>query len=156
MGVNMRRVAEIIHIVEEERQNFISGAINPDEETKKVLWLCGVRKQQYFSMGNHIFMTFEYEGKDFQEDMKKMSLYLDSKGLLVKTRRKDVPVEERDSTNWWAPVKNLGVILDQKPSGIESENLTVLFSANDGNMLDSDWKNDISYDDDDWSESMHM
>jgi len=84
----MKRVAEIIHIVEGEREAFLEGCLHPDNETQKVLWTCGVRKQQYFSLGELLFMTFEYKGEDFSEDMKKMAAYLDSKGLLVQKRRR--------------------------------------------------------------------
>ena len=88
----MRRVAEIMYIVPEEREAFLDGAINLDDETANVLWMCGVRKQQYFSLNELIFMTFEYEGQNFDTDMKKMAIYLDGKGLLINKRRKDVPV----------------------------------------------------------------
>lgn len=104
----MRRVAEIIYIVESEREQFLKDVINLDEESKRVLWLCGVRKQQYFILNELIFMTFEYDGMDFTKDMEKMSGYLSSKGVLVQKRRKDVPVNERATTNWWAPVKKSG------------------------------------------------
>ena len=68
----MRRVAEIIYIVENEREKFLNEAINLDEESKRVLWLCGVRKQQYFLLNELIFMTFEYDGHDFYNDMEKI------------------------------------------------------------------------------------
>ena len=61
----MRRVAEIMYIIPEERETFISDSVNPDEETRKMLWMCGVRNQQYFGMNDLIFMTFEYAVKLF-------------------------------------------------------------------------------------------
>lgn len=152
----MRRVAEIIYIVDEERDAFISGATNPDVDTQKVLWLCGVRKQQYFELNDLLFMTFEYDGNDFAGDMNKMASYLDSKGLLVKQRRKDVPVEQRSKTNWWAPVKRIASILDTNP-GLESVTATMnLVAMLDGSMNESDDYKDIGYDEDDWSESLHI
>lgn len=78
----MKRVAEIIYIVESEREAFLKNAINMSDEEKKILWLCGVRKQQYFALNELIFMTFEYDGKDFASDMDKMANYLDGKGVL--------------------------------------------------------------------------
>lgn len=151
----MKRVAEIIYIVEDERQSFLDGALNLTNEEEQVLWHCGVRKQQYFAINEFIFMTFEYSGKDenFANDMQTMASYLDSKGLLVKRRRKDVPIPERATTNWWAPIKRLGSVLDHTPASIDSsldiETLGML-SNNDTAY------SDISYDDDDWSESMHI
>lgn len=149
----MKRVAEIIYVVKEERENFLNGAINLTDEESKVLWLCGVRNQQYFALNELIFMTFEYEGKHFAEDMEKMAAYLDLKGLLVKKRRKDVPVEERDTTNWWAPVKKLASVLEHKPfHDDEEQDYNYYF---DGNMS-SKRQYDIAFDDDDWSEGMHI
>lgn len=151
----MRRVAEIIYITEENRQSFIEGAINPDMETQEVLWLCGVRKQQYFALNELLFMTFEYDGSDFNADMSKMASYLDGKGLLVKKRRKDVPVEMRKQVNWWAPVKRLGSLLDSKP-GAQDETALSLMAMLDGAMVESEDYSNIAYDEDDWSEGLHI
>lgn len=151
----MRRVAEIIHIVESEREAFINGAINPDIETQRILWICGVRKQQYFALNELIFMTFEYEGNNFTEDMKKMASYLDGKNLLVKERRKNIPVDKLDTTNWWAPVKKLGTTLESNP-GVDDENTINRSDMIDGSMKDFSHYSDISFSEDDWSEGFHF
>lgn len=153
----MKRVAEIMYIVESEREEFIKGATNPDEETLEVLWCCGVRRQQYFSLNEFIFMTFEYEGNDFVRDMGKMASYLDSKGLLVNKRRKDVPVELRKTTNWWAPVKKIGdgLLLNENPI-VPKEGEYSLTAALDGTMAEGDYYNDLSYSEDDWTDSFHF
>ena len=151
----MKRVAEIIYLVESEREAFLKGALNPTPEEQKVLWMCGVRKQQYFQVNEMIFMTFEYAGKNFKEDMDKMSAYLDSKGLLVKTRRKDVPFEDRRKVSWWAPVKKLGAILETQPDSVEQD-------STDWNLnsltipVTSNASYDTSFDEDDWTESVHF
>lgn len=152
----MRRVAEIMYIVESDREAFIQSALHPDEETKRVLWLCGVRKQLYFEMNDLIFMTFEYEGENFEEDMRKMGAYLDQKGFLVKKRRKDVPVSERSTTNWWAPVKRLGALLDEKPDmGDEQATQKDYIAMLDGCMNEQYEENDISYAEEDWMEEVY-
>lgn len=154
----MRRVAEIIHIVEADRERFLHDAINADEETQKMLWLCGVREQQYFALNEIILMTFEYSGKDFKADMAKMAAYLDSKGHLVQTRRRDVPVEERETTNWWAPLKKIGSVLEKRPAfdyhddSWQHDYMAIL----DGGIRHMDFKNDTAFDEDDWSESIHI
>lgn len=151
----MKRVAEIIYIVESEREAFLKGAISDSADTVKVLWRLGVRKQQYFALNDFIFMTFEYEGNDFNSDMAKMADYLDSKGLLVKKRRKDVPPEERATTNWWAPVKKLGSLLETNPNVAQSDDTWELETMG---MTNSSSKGhyDMSYDDDEWTEFMRM
>ncbi len=153
--MHTRRVAEIIHIVPEKREAFLQGALNLDDETANVLWSCGVRKQQYFSLNELIFMTFEYKGQDFDSDMRKMAIYLDSKGLLVEKRRKDVPVDERETTDWWAPVKRLGTVLDSKPKSEEDLQLNIM-DILDGAMKNESTYSNTSYDEDDWSEEFHF
>lgn len=151
----MKRVAEIMHIVENERDEFIKGAINPDEETLGVQWMCGVREQQYFELGNLLFMTFKYVGNNFANDMEKMTDYLRSKGHLIEKRRRDVAPEDRETTNWWAPVKRLSSILDSKPSVLNNDPMIVndYREMLDGYTHDSSFSYDISYDEDDWSET---
>lgn len=149
----MKRVAEIIYIVKEEREAFLNSAMNLTNEEEQVLWKCGVRNQQYFALNDLIFMTFEYKGDDFSGDMNRMAAYLESKGLLVTKRRRDVPADELDTTNWWAPVKKLGTLLTSRPSfNAESDVFDCYF---DGEMMSRE-KYDIAFDEDDWSESMHF
>ena len=151
----MKRVAEIIYVVESERESFLKGALDQSGDTPKVLWKCGVRKQQYFALNDFIFMTFEYKGNDFAADMEKMASYLDSKGLLIKKRRKDVPPEERATTNWWAPVKKLGSLLEADPNAADIDDSWELECMG---MTASAGKSqyDTAFDDDDWTEFMRM
>ncbi len=150
----MKRVAELIYVVEEEREEFIKGAVCPSEEEKDVLWSLGVRNQIYFAINEYILMTFEYAGYNFSEDMKKMAAYLDTKGHLIKQRRKDVPVEERKNTNWWAPIKKLGTVLENAPASVaENDYLEEDYNGMlDGFMSSSNLKTDISYDEQDWED----
>lgn len=152
----MRRVAEIIYIVESEREQFLHDVVNLDEESKRILWLCGVRKQQYFILNELIFMTFEYDGIDFNKDMEKMSGYLSSKGVLVQKRRKDVPVDERNTTNWWAPVKKVGSVLEERPvfdSEEDEMDRQSMLSGYTGAVSDYF---DISYSEDDWNDEIRI
>lgn len=152
----MRRVAEIIHIVESEREQFIRDVSNPDIETQRVLWLCGVRKQQYFAMSELLIMTFEYAGSDFAGDMKKMAAHLDEKGHLVKMRRKDVPVEQRATTNWWAPMKRIASLFEEAPAFERENQKSDYIAMLEGSMDASAVVNDISYNDDDWTDDFHF
>lgn len=152
----MKRVAEIIYIVENEREDFLNNAINMSNEEKKILWLCGVRKQQYFALNELIFMTFEYDGKDFASDMDKMANYLEGKGVLVKSRRKDVPPEKRATTNWWAPVKRLGSLLDEKPFMDDAEWELSGRDILNGYTGSASEYNDISFNEDDWVDDIHI
>ena len=155
----MKRVAEIIYIVESQREQFLSEVVNLDEESKRVLWLCGVRKQQYFKLNELIFMTFEYEGSDFYSDMDKMAKYLSSKGVLVQKRRKDVPISERQTTNWWAPVKRVGSVLEQRPDfGTDEQEMDEMSrqSMLSGYTGADDYYNDITYSDDDWNDYIRV
>lgn len=153
----MRRVAEMMYIVESEREEFLKGALNPTPETEQVLWMCGVRKQQYFALNEYIFMTFEYSGNDFSEDMTKMATYLNSNGMLIQKRRKDVPEDQRTTTNWWAPVKSLGTLLEHKPETLEQEKWRPDYMAQvDGSMSSCYVQSDMSYDENEWTSGMDI
>lgn len=155
----MKQVAEIMYVVESEREEFLKGALTMEEETKKVLWECGVRNQQYFALNEYIFMTFFYDGDQFKEDMNKMSAYLEKKGHLITKRRKDVPLEERASTNWWAPVKKLGSLLEEKPGKAYDDGVVENYMASDDGGMS--YKNsaatyDTSFDEEEWMEDLQI
>ena len=153
----MKRVAEVIHIVEAEREEFLRGAVNPDRETQSVLWKCGVRNQCYFALNNLIFMTFEYQGSDFTADMAAMAAFLEAKGHLVGKRRKDVPLKDRENTNWWAPVKKLGELLDEEPAAArEAVKEYDVRIRMDGGMSDHAQRQDISFNEEDWIDDFHF
>ncbi len=156
----MKRVAEMIYIVPEKREEFLRKWLNPSMETQQILWLHGIRNQYYFQLNEFILMTFEYVGNQFKEDMDGIAAYPEIDALLVKKRRKDVPEEERAVTDWWAPVKRLGSILTESPMPEDREeelSLTEQYHEMlSGYMARDSIKYDISYDDDDWSESIHI
>jgi len=154
----MKRVAEIIHIVESERENFLKNALNPSAEELEVLWTCGVRKQQYFALHDLLFMTFEYAGHDFSGDMRKMAAYLDSKGLLVRDRRRDIPADELETRSWWAPVKRLGSLLDSKPASMEDDNYLKMDYSEmlQGYMREYNESGDTAFDEDDWTTDIRI
>lgn len=156
----MRRVEEIIYIVPERREEFLHQSLNPSLEVQRVLWTHGVRNQYYFQLNEYILMTFEYVGHEFYKDMDKISSYLESNAWLVKQRRKDVPAEKRVTTDWWAPIKKLGSVLTENPMPEDAEEGLSLeeqyHEMLSGAMQAEIVRYNISYDDDDWSESIHI
>ncbi len=152
----MRRVAEVIYIVPEEREAYLQKCLNPSEETQKLLWMKGVRNQFYFELQGLIIMTFEYVGHTFQADMDTLASYPQLKDICIPTRRRDVPAGLLMSTNWWAPVKRLGGILTGNMSWDGEAPEHTLGEHRGGFMVDEPVRNDISYSDDDWSESVHF
>lgn len=156
----MRRVAEIIYVVPEQREEYLAFHLNPTKDVQQILWMHGVRNQFYFDINGLILLTFEYVGKDFYKDMEKLAAYPDMKAHLISKRRRDVPVEERETTNWWAPIKKLGSILEESPMPDDEEEEFSLEehyrTMINGQMMESAAKNDISFDEDDWSESIHI
>ena len=156
----MKRVAEMIYIVPEKREEFLYKWLNPSQETQQILWVHGIRNQYYFKLNEYIMMTFEYVGSQFDKDMEAITAYPEIDSLLVKKRRKDIPAEERSTTDWWAPVKRLGCILTESPlpeDAAEELSLTEQYHEMlSGSMKTDTAKYDIAYDDDDWSESIHI
>jgi L-rhamnose mutarotase len=155
----MRRVQEIIYIVPEEREAFLERCLHPTKEIKQIYWQHGVRYQYYFAMNDLILMTFEYVGNDFYKDMDAIADYPEMHKYMVRRRRKDVPLEERATTSWWAPLKKLGVLLTVSPMDEEDEDLSEAeqyHSMTSGSMVAAEAKYDITFDDDDWSDSIHI
>lgn len=151
----MRRVQEIIYVVPEEREEFLNRCLHPTKEVRQAYWEHGVRYQYYFAMNELILMTFEYVGDDFYKDMDALAENTELHKYMVRRRRKDVPVEERATTNWWAPLKKLGCILTKDPMDDDEEVMTESEMMG-GCMSAGEAKYDITFDDDDWSESIHI
>ena len=67
---------------------------------------------------------------------------------------------KRQTTNWWAPVKRLGSILTESPMPEDrDEELSLTEQYHEmlsGRMGTESSGYDISYDEDDWSESIHI
>ena len=83
----MRRVAEIIHIVPEEREAFLEKHLHPTEEVSRFLWIHGIRNQFYFMLNDLILMTFEYVGHEFYKDMEALAAYPEVGSHSVTMRR---------------------------------------------------------------------
>ena len=156
----MRQVQEIIHVIPEEREAYLQQHLNPPEKIAQILWIHGIRNQMYYSMNDLILMSFEYVGKKFYKDMEAIAAYPEMKDYLVQKRRKDVPAGEMETTNWWAPLKILGSSLTESPMpSDEDEEMTLeeqYRSMLSGYMVGGNITSDVSYDEDDWSESIHI
>lgn len=158
----MKRAAELIFIVPEEREAYLKKYTEPSEQTAKLLWKCGIRRQFYYAIDNLLLRTYEYTGKHFLEDMEKISSAPETSDFFLKKRRRDVAEAEREHTNWWAPLKWYGSSLTSDPCDEdedgEEENMTCeerYHCMTSGDMGKNECK-DFCYDDDDWSESIHM
>lgn len=157
----MRRVAEIIYVVPEEREAYMKEHLNPSERVAQILWIHGIRNQCFYAMNDLLLLCFDYDGKHFYEDMAAIAAYPEMKNYLVQTRRRDVPADQQLTTNWWAPLKRLGSTLVESPMpDDEDEGYTLeeqYRSMISGEMVRSvAATNDISFDEDDWSESIHI
>lgn len=151
-----RRVAEIIHIVPEQKEEFLNKMMKLDQETQQIMWLHGIRRQFFFELGDSILYTFEYHGDNFKSDMEALTVVFDARNMLISKRLRDTPPEERDTTNWWAPLKRLGSNLTTNPlpDDVDEEELETQYRVwADGAVLN---RVDTSYDEDDWSESIHI
>ncbi len=152
------RIAEIMHIVPEEKDAFLDRLINLDEETKQFMWIHGVRRQYFYEMGgNTILYIFGYQGSDFKKDMEALTTIMAAKNILISKRRRDVPIHELETTNWWAPLKKVGSNLFENPlpdDTTETEMEAVLSNLTDNVYIVGEI--DTAYDVDDWSESSHF
>lgn len=155
----MKRVEEIIYIAPERREAYLQHFLNPSQKVLQIQWVHGVRNQCYFQLKDYILMTFEYAGHDFYRDMAEMTATPEFAEYLVKKRRKDVPEDERLTTDWWAPVKRLGMLLTESPMPPDMEELSSeeqYREMQSGSMSIGTESYDISFSEDDWSESVHL
>ncbi len=162
----MKRSAEIIHIVPEKKEAYLNKYLHPTEEILHILWDCGIRKQYYYEFGDEILRTYEYTGKKFAEDMAAIAANEATKDFFVEKRRKDVADDQLETTDWWAPIKWIGGLLLTEPASADDhasmhssygEYGYILDGITYGNdNEDEDEGEKFSYDDDDWSESVHM
>ena len=149
----MIQVAEIMYIVPEKREAFLQQLLNPSLQEQQIAWMYGIRNKCFYRMNELILETFDYVGKNFHKDMQEYTAHP------VITRRRDVPITELGRTNWWAPIKVEGRILLESPmpDDEEEEPLTEMYrSMVNGEMIDSVSEHDLTYDEDDWSESIHI
>ena len=156
----MKRSAEIIHIVPEKKEAYLSKYLHPTEDILHILWNCGIRKQFYYEFGDEILRTYEYTGKNFTKDMEAIATNESTKDFFVAKRRKDVPEDQLETTDWWAPIKWIAGLLMTDPSPADDDKAMYSSYGEYGYTLDGmtyeDEGEEFSYDDDDWSESVHM
>ena len=153
----MKRVAEVLYVVPEQREAFIDFFLHPSEELKRVQWLSGVRDQIFFQMEDMLLESFEYVGDDFYKDMAKLSVYLEKEGYLIEKRRRDVPAEDLEKVSWWAPLKRVGQAMERHTMNYSDKDDKELYrEMTSGYMDEESTRSEISFDEDDWSESMHI
>ena len=158
----MQRVAEVIYIVPEEREALLQKCLNPDEEVQQIFWMHGIRNQFYFLIDTVILMTFEYVGHDFHRDMAELAAYPKTKEYYVQTRRRDVPADKLTTTNWWAPLRRAGSILTKNPMPADAGKKYTIKESYRSQLSGFMWeieeaeKEDYSFSEDDWSESVHF
>ena len=155
----MIQVAEIMYVVPEKREAFLQQLLNPSLQEQQIAWMYGIRNKCFYRMNELILETFDYVGKNFHKDMQEYTAHPVIAPTLVSTRRRDVPITELGRTNWWAPIKVEGRILLESPmpDDEEEEPLTEMYrSMVNGEMIDSVSEHDLTYDEDDWSESIHI
>ena len=107
----MNRVAELIYIVPEERDEFIDQVLHRSKYVEEFMYSHGMRNQYYFKMGDYFIMTFSYHGHQFNRDMEAITTDPEVSSRFVPTRRKDVAPEDLMKVSWWAPLKKMGAIL---------------------------------------------
>lgn len=155
----MKRATEIIHLLPENRKKYLEKYTNPSEETAQILWEAGIRKQFYYEFGTEILRTYEYTGSHFQMDMRNVLQEKETADFFLQKRRKNVPENERAATEWWAPLKWYGssLMTEPQPEADEISNREAYHRMISGDMSEETENTfHFIYEDDDWSESIHM
>ncbi|MBQ7371428.1 MAG: hypothetical protein IJW67_06035, partial [Blautia sp.] len=109
-----------------------------------------------YELEDYILETFEYGGNHFYQDMSKLAAFLEQKGVLVKKRRRDVPADELNTTSWWAPLRKLGNLISEDAEADSAKEDSEMYrEMTSGYMDEEQAKYEMSYSEDDWSESIH-
>ena len=155
----MIQVAEIIYVVPAEREAFKKNHLEPTQEQLEVLWTYGIRNLHFYQLNDLLLETFDYVGANFHQDMTELTKHPKMQGFFIPTRRKNVPADKLDSTNWWAPVKKIaGKVLTENPIKQDKVYTPEEYyrSMVNGITFEAVEEPDISFDGDDWSESIHI
>lgn len=152
------RVQELIYVVPEQREAFLQKHLNPSQEAREIFWTHGIRNQFYYRLNEFILMSFEYVGNDFYGDMKAIGGYPEMKKYLVRRRRKEIPGDQLSTVNWWAPLQKIGEgsVVNPFPAEDELSMEEQYHEMISGYMENHEVISDVAFDDDDWSESVHI
>jgi L-rhamnose mutarotase len=103
----MKRYGQIIKVKPEKLEEYkkYHAAVWPD--VLKMIKECNIRNYSIFEKDNLLFAYFEYTGKDFGSDMKKMAADPATQKWWTIMEPMQSPVETRKKGEWWADMEEV-------------------------------------------------
>ncbi|MDF2513264.1 MAG: L-rhamnose mutarotase [Herbinix sp.] len=97
----MRRYGQIIQLKPEYEGIYKELHRNPWPEVNEVIKECNISNYSIFLKDNLLFAYFEYEGMDFEGDMRRMGESEITKLWWEKTDPCQIPISSAGENEWW-------------------------------------------------------
>ncbi|MDD3743449.1 MAG: L-rhamnose mutarotase [Lentimicrobiaceae bacterium] len=101
----MKRYGKVIKIKPDKLDYYKKIHANPWPEVVTAIYECNVRNFSIYYRDGYLFSYYEYIGKDYDADMKKLSKL--TKDWLQETDPCQTPVESAKKDEWWAEMEEV-------------------------------------------------
>jgi L-rhamnose mutarotase len=101
----MQRYGSVIKLRPEKLAEYKEMHANVWPDVLKMIHECNIRNYSIYYKDGFLFSYFEYHGKDFAADMKKMSADASTQAWWKLTDPCQQPLETRKEGEWWASME---------------------------------------------------
>ncbi len=91
----------MIRVKPENREEYVRLHQNPRQEVRDVMIASGITRHAIFNKENLLVSVFEYEGSDFEADMKAVGDHPATKVWWEIINPMQEPMENRSPGEWW-------------------------------------------------------
>ncbi|MEW5974385.1 MAG: L-rhamnose mutarotase [Acidobacteriota bacterium] len=103
----MRRFGQIIRVRPEFEEEYIRYHRQVWPEVLQTIRDCNIRNYTIFLKDHLLYAYFEYDGSDFEADMKKMAADPKTQEWWRITQPMQDPIPTRGSGEWWAQMEEV-------------------------------------------------
>ena len=103
----MRRFGQVIHVKPEYLEKYKALHANPWPEVNLKIKECHISNYTIFYRDEYLFAYFEYDGTDYEGDMKKMAEDPVTQRWWKETDPCQKPVEFARPGEWWADMEEV-------------------------------------------------
>ena len=101
----MKRISRVVKVRPELKERYMELHANPWPEVTRAIHECGICNFSISIKGNILFSYFEYNGNDYENDMKKLDEL--TRDWLKETDRCQIPVAEAKEGEIWTVMKEI-------------------------------------------------
>lgn len=103
----MERHGSVIKIKLSKLEEYKKLHANVWPEVAKTITKCNIRNYSIYYKDGYLFSYFEYTGKDFKEDLKRMADDPITKKWWGICKPMQIPLETREEGEWWANMEEV-------------------------------------------------